>query len=96
MVDLIARAARDISRSSYAIALTGAGISTESGIADFVGKGVQLVAKDRQPTVNQITCFFQLDEDDERNGDHCPDSTRPHPPEIGSAEEGQNRHTGRS
>lgn len=37
MVDLIERAARDIVRSSYAIALTGAGISTESGIADFRG-----------------------------------------------------------
>ena len=37
MADLIARAARDIARSSYAIALTGAGISTESGIADFRG-----------------------------------------------------------
>lgn len=37
MADLIARAARDIARSSYAVALTGAGISTESGIADFRG-----------------------------------------------------------
>jgi NAD-dependent deacetylase len=37
MADLIARAARDITRSSYAVALTGAGISTESGIADFRG-----------------------------------------------------------
>jgi len=37
MADLIARAARDIVRSSYAVALTGAGISTESGIADFRG-----------------------------------------------------------
>ena len=37
MEELIARAARDIAESSYAIALTGAGISTESGIADFRG-----------------------------------------------------------
>lgn len=37
MADLIDRAARDIARSSYAVALTGAGISTESGIADFRG-----------------------------------------------------------
>jgi len=37
MEELIGRAARDIAESSYAIALTGAGISTESGIADFRG-----------------------------------------------------------
>ncbi len=35
--DLIKRAAKDIINSSYAIALTGAGISTESGIPDFRG-----------------------------------------------------------
>ena len=34
---LIARAARDLINSQYAIALTGAGISTESGIPDFRG-----------------------------------------------------------
>ncbi len=34
---LIARAAKDIAESKHAIALTGAGISTESGIADFRG-----------------------------------------------------------
>jgi len=37
MEDLIQRAARDLVASSYAIALTGAGISTESGIPDFRG-----------------------------------------------------------
>ncbi len=37
MEELIARAARDIAGASYAIALTGAGISTESGIRDFRG-----------------------------------------------------------
>lgn len=37
MENLIARAARDIAESRYAIALTGAGMSTESGIADFRG-----------------------------------------------------------
>ena len=37
MVDLIKRAAADLVRSTYAIALTGAGVSTESGIPDFRG-----------------------------------------------------------
>ena len=34
---LIEKAARDLVNSKYAIALTGAGISTESGIPDFRG-----------------------------------------------------------
>ena len=37
MEQLIGRAARDLVDSKYAIALTGAGISTESGIPDFRG-----------------------------------------------------------
>ncbi|MDI6806640.1 MAG: NAD-dependent deacylase [Candidatus Aenigmarchaeota archaeon] len=37
MKNLIERAARDLINSSYAVALTGAGISTESGIPDFRG-----------------------------------------------------------
>lgn len=37
MEGLIERAARDLVASNYAIALTGAGISTESGIPDFRG-----------------------------------------------------------
>jgi NAD-dependent deacetylase len=35
--NLIKRAARDLINSKYAIALTGAGISTESGVPDFRG-----------------------------------------------------------
>ncbi len=37
MEELIVRAARDLVDSKYSIALTGAGISTESGIPDFRG-----------------------------------------------------------
>lgn len=37
MEQLVGRAARDLVDSEYAIALTGAGISTESGIPDFRG-----------------------------------------------------------
>lgn len=37
MEDLIERTARELIRSRYAVALTGAGISTESGIPDFRG-----------------------------------------------------------
>lgn len=37
MGDLIKKAAQDLIESCYAIALTGAGISTESGIPDFRG-----------------------------------------------------------
>ncbi|MFC2035521.1 NAD-dependent deacetylase [Chloroflexota bacterium] len=37
MTNLIGRAAKDLVNSKYAISLTGAGISTESGIPDFRG-----------------------------------------------------------
>jgi len=37
MDELVKRAAKDLAQSNYAVALTGAGISTESGIPDFRG-----------------------------------------------------------
>ena len=37
MESVIERAAKDLVRSQYAICLTGAGISTDSGIPDFRG-----------------------------------------------------------
>jgi len=37
MLELIRRAAADLAKAEYAVALTGAGISTESGIHDFRG-----------------------------------------------------------
>lgn len=49
MEDLIKRAARDLAESKYAIALTGAGISTESNIPDFRGpKGIWTLNKDAE------------------------------------------------
>lgn len=49
MEDLIARAANDLLSSRYAIALTGAGISTESGISDFRGpKGIWTTDKEAE------------------------------------------------
>jgi NAD-dependent deacetylase len=47
--DLIERAANDLLNSRYAIALTGAGISTESGIQDFRGpKGIWTTDKEAE------------------------------------------------
>jgi NAD-dependent deacetylase len=49
MEDLIKRAAEDLAESKYAIALTGAGMSTESGIADFRGpKGIWTTNKEAE------------------------------------------------
>jgi NAD-dependent deacetylase len=47
--DLIKRAARDLVESKHAVALTGAGISTESGIPDFRGpKGIWTLNKEAE------------------------------------------------
>ena len=47
--DLIERAAGDLISSRYAVALTGAGISTESGIPDFRGpKGIWTTDKEAE------------------------------------------------
>jgi NAD-dependent deacetylase len=49
MEDLIERAASDLAESKHAIALTGAGISTESGIPDFRGpKGIWTLNKEAE------------------------------------------------
>jgi NAD-dependent deacetylase len=49
MESLIKKAAKDLTESKYAIALTGAGMSTESGIADFRGpKGIWTTNKEAE------------------------------------------------
>lgn len=58
MGDLIERTAKELIRSRYAIALTGAGISTESGIPDFRGMG--RVIKDAIAAKPPSTCCYFL------------------------------------
>ncbi len=54
MESLIKRAAEDIAASKYAIALTGAGMSTESEIPDFRGpKGIWTTNKDAEAKAYQ-------------------------------------------
>ncbi|MGA8848957.1 MAG: NAD-dependent deacylase [Dehalococcoidia bacterium] len=49
MENLVKRAAKDLAESKYAIALTGAGMSTESGIPDFRGpKGIWTLNKEAE------------------------------------------------
>jgi len=52
--DLVKRAAKDLAESEYAIALTGAGMSTESEIPDFRGpKGVWTTNKEAEAKAYQ-------------------------------------------
>jgi NAD-dependent deacetylase len=62
MENLIARAARDLVSAKYAIALTGAGISTESGIPDFRGpQGVWTKNPEAERRAYQSYEIFQQD-----------------------------------
>ena len=62
MEDLIKRAAKDIAASKYAIALTGAGMSTESEIPDFRGpKGIWTTNKDAEAKAYQRYELFLND-----------------------------------
>jgi len=59
---LIKRAAKDITESKYAIALTGAGMSTESEIPDFRGpKGIWTTNKDAEAKAYQRYELFLND-----------------------------------
>jgi len=54
MEDLVKRAAKDLAESKYAIALTGAGMSTESDIPDFRGpKGIWTTNKEAEAKAYQ-------------------------------------------
>jgi NAD-dependent deacetylase len=54
MEDLVKRAANDLAESKYAIALTGAGMSTESDIPDFRGpKGIWTTNKEAEAKAYQ-------------------------------------------
>ena len=62
MRELIERAAVDIKNSKYAIVLTGAGMSTESGIPDFRGpKGVWTTNKDAEAKAYERYNLFLRD-----------------------------------
>jgi NAD-dependent deacetylase len=62
MKDLIDLAASDLINSQYAIALTGAGISTESGLSDFRGpKGIWTTNKEAEAQAYERYGLFLRD-----------------------------------
>ena len=62
MTDLIKQAAADLVKSKYAIALTGAGISTESGIPDFRGpSGIWTKDPEAEKRAYRVYAQFQKD-----------------------------------
>jgi NAD-dependent deacetylase len=62
MTDLIKQAADHLIKSNYAIALTGAGISTESGIPDFRGpSGIWTRDPEAEKRAYQVYAQFQKD-----------------------------------
>ena len=62
MEKLVKRAAKDLRESKYAIALTGAGMSTESGIADFRGpKGIWTTNREAEAKAYQRYELFLND-----------------------------------
>ena len=62
MDPLIRKAAADLVKSKYAIALTGAGISTESGIPDFRGpSGVWTKDPEAEKRAYRVYALFQKD-----------------------------------
>jgi len=62
MEDLIERAAKDLAESKHAIALSGAGMSTESGIPDFRGpKGIWTTDKEAEAKAYQRYELFLHD-----------------------------------
>lgn len=62
MDDLVERAAHDLAHSEYAIALSGAGMSTESGIADFRGpRGIWTTNRKAEAEAYQTYDLFLRD-----------------------------------
>jgi len=62
MESLVRRAADDLAESEYAIALSGAGMSTESGIPDFRGpRGIWTTNREAEALAYQRYDLFLED-----------------------------------